>query len=115
VFSTLNSASKTVDQLNKQLDIDQLEEIKDRLEEQQADMQEKADFFINAGKMDDEEDLMDELNELEAINAEEELAGLEIGANPIKAPQPGAAGKVGPSKGKSEADELRELEQMMAL
>jgi len=45
----LSTASRTVDQLNKQLDIDQLEEIKDRIEEQQADMQEKADFFVRAG------------------------------------------------------------------
>ncbi len=42
VFSTLSAGAKTVDKLNKQLDIDQLEEIKDKLEEQRADMEEKT-------------------------------------------------------------------------
>lgn len=80
----MSTASKTVDQLNKQLDIDQLEEIKDRIEEQQADMQEKTDFFIRAGQMEDEDELLDELNELEAEMAEDELAALEIGSEPIR-------------------------------
>lgn len=46
-------------------------------------MEEKRDFFVNAGKIDDEEDLLDELNELEAEYAEEELAKLEMGDNPL--------------------------------
>jgi hypothetical protein len=40
---------KAVEQLNKQVNVDQLEELKDKIEEQQADMQERADFFIRAG------------------------------------------------------------------
>jgi len=34
--------------------------------------------------MEDEDDLMDELNELEAEMAEDELAALEIGSDPIR-------------------------------
>ncbi len=48
-------------------------------------MAEKQEFFINAGKNElDEDELMDELNELEAEMAESELEALEIGSAPIK-------------------------------
>lgn len=46
--------------------IDDMEELKERLEEQKADMEEKNEFFVRAGQMDDEDELLDELNELEA-------------------------------------------------
>jgi len=65
------------------LNIDDLEEVKERIEEQKADMDEKTEFFVNAGKMEDEDELLDELNELEAEMAEDELAQLEIGSGAI--------------------------------
>jgi hypothetical protein len=65
------------------LNIDDLEEVKERIEEQKADMDEKTEFFVNAGKMEDEDELLDELNELEAEMAEDELAQLEIGTGAI--------------------------------
>ena len=87
VFQSLSAGSRAVDQLNKQLDIDQLEEIKDRIEEQNADMEEKREFFVRAGQIEDEDDLMDELNQLEADLAEDELAELEIGSGSLAEPQ----------------------------
>jgi S-adenosylhomocysteine hydrolase len=77
-------------------------------------MQEKQDFFIRAGQVEDEDDLLDELNELEAEMAEDELAQLEIGAGAIGngekvRPQPAVGNRV-----VNEEDELRALEQMMA-
>jgi hypothetical protein len=65
------------------LNIDDLEEVKERIEEQKADMDEKTEFFVNAGKMEDEDELLDELNDLEAKMAEDELAQLEIGTGAI--------------------------------
>jgi hypothetical protein len=46
-------------------------------------MEEKQNFFIQAGKMEDDDELLDELNELEALAAEEELAKEEIGSGHI--------------------------------
>ncbi|CDW78314.1 vacuolar sorting protein [Stylonychia lemnae] len=116
VFQSLSAGSKTVDQLNKQLNIDDLEEVKERIEEQKADMDEKTDFFVRAGQMEDEDDLLDELNELEAELAEDELAQLEIGsdpldmgAGPVKQPAARVQNKV-----QNEDDELRALEAMMS-
>ena len=74
-------------------------------------MEEKREFFVQAGKIDDEEDLMDELNELEAEMAGKELEELEIGGGHIAAKeQPMYVGAgAAAAKGKSEEDELNEL------
>jgi hypothetical protein len=61
-----------------------LEDIKDKLDDQRAEMEEKQEFFINAGKVDDEDELMDELNELEAEMAAAELEEVEIGSGIIE-------------------------------
>jgi hypothetical protein len=46
-------------------------------------LEDKQDFFVRAGQIEDEDELMDELNELEAIMAEEEL-DVEIGAGAVE-------------------------------
>lgn len=84
VFSALDVASKATEQLNKQLDIEKLEEIQERIEDQKQQMEEKAEFFIQAGKLEDDDELLDELNELEAEDAAKELEEMEIGAGHIK-------------------------------
>jgi hypothetical protein len=63
--------------------IEDLEELKEKLEDQKADMEEVNDFFKSAAKSDEDEELLDELNELEAQMEEEELAKLEVGFNPL--------------------------------
>ena len=112
VFNALNESSKTQEALNKQLDIDKLEEIKERLDDQRADMEERQQFFIDAGKgQEDEDDLLAMLDDLEAEAAEEDL-DVEIGAGAIK-----GSGQAVPSKPqaqKSDEDELKALEMMMA-
>ena len=57
---------------------------------------------------------MDELNELEALQAAEELEEVEIGAGAIKSQGGAAQIHVKPVANKSEEDELRDLEMMMA-
>lgn len=47
-------------------------------------MEEKTDFFIRAGQIEDQDELLDELEELEAKMAEEELEGLEVGTGKIE-------------------------------
>ena len=41
MFDSLNQGSKAVEQMNKKLNLDQFEELKDRLEEQMADVDER--------------------------------------------------------------------------
>lgn len=68
--------------MNKNLNVDEFEELKDRLEEQMADVDERQQFFINAGESADQDDLLNELDELEAEMAGEELE-VEIGAGSV--------------------------------
>lgn len=79
-------------------------------------MEERADFFIQAGKLEDDDDLMDELNELEAESAAAELEKLEIGAGAIKGNVPSQPIYVPSSSAaaKSDDDELKALEAMMS-
>ena len=49
-----------------------------------ADMEEKREFFVNAGKIDDEDELMDELDELEAALEEEKFNEIEIGSGAVE-------------------------------
>ena len=116
VFNVLSDASKATEQLNKQLDIDKLEDIKEKLDEQKMDMEEKQQFFIDAGKVEDEDELMDELNELEADMLAAELESVEIGSGAIDSGKlPGIAQPAKPQAAKqSEEDELKALEMMMA-
>ena len=80
------------------------------------DMEEKQQFFIDAGKVEDEDELMDELNELEADMLAAELESVEIGSGAIDSGKlPGIAHPAKPQAAKqSEEDELKALEMMMA-
>ena len=86
-------------------------------EDMQADMDERTEAIMRMANKGDDEDLMDELNQLEADSAAAELEELEIGSghimakNPVQA-QPASFQSVGASK--EEEDELKALEMMMA-
>jgi Icc-related predicted phosphoesterase len=69
--------------LNKQLDVDKFEELKDKIEDQMADVNERQEFFINAGNTDDNDELLEELDELEAEMAANDFDQVEIGSGAI--------------------------------
>ena len=119
VFASLDAGSKTVKQMNEQMNIEKFEDLKDAIEEQLADNEERADFFRQAAGADQDDDLLDELNELEAEMAEDEM-DIEIGAGSIaqsdkinqqKQPVIGAGGK---QKAPAQQDDEDLLAQMMA-
>ena len=66
------------------LDLDKLETIEGReeLEDQMAEIQERQEFFANAAE-EDKEDLLGELDELEALAMEEEMEQVPISNAPI--------------------------------
>ncbi len=74
-------------------------------------MEEKQDFFVRAGQIDNEDELLDELDQLEADLAAEDLEGMEVGmgsVEPVHAPEQKVP--TGKAKVQSEEDELRALE-----
>ena len=87
------------------MSIDQIEEIKEKLDDLKADQDEKNQFFIDAANTADNDDLLNELNELEALQAAEELENVEIGTGRIEAKGGAAQIHVKPAAvGKSEED-----------
>ena len=66
VFQALHAGQQATEILNKRVNIDNIEEIFEKMEDQKADAEERADVFIRMANAEDNEDLLDELNELEA-------------------------------------------------
>ena len=81
----MGHGQKAVDQLNKKLDIDKMEDIKEKMDDLRAEMEEKNEFFINAAKTEDDDELLNELNDLEAEMAAQELEEVEIGSGVVEA------------------------------
>ncbi len=48
------------------MNVDEFEELKDKLDDQMADVQERQEFFVNANNMDEDDELLGELDDLEA-------------------------------------------------
>ena len=80
VFRVLGEGAVAVEHMTKQVSVENLEDIRDKMEEQNAEVEERREFFIEAGKAGvvEEEDLLNELNELEAEMAGKELEQLEL-------------------------------------
>ena len=54
------------------MNVDDIADLKEELEDQMAEIQERQEFFANAAE-EDKEDLLGELDELEALAMEEEM------------------------------------------
>ena len=93
--------------MNKQLDIDDIADLKDELADMQAENEERQAFFAEAATADQDE-LLDELDALEAENIEEEMAALDVADNYVK------PNEVQVSEEVKEADDSKKLEAMFA-
>ncbi len=72
VFQGLSEGQKAVENLTKQTNIEQFEDLRDKIEDQMADLNEKQEFFQGIGA-EDQDELLDELDELEAEMAQDEF------------------------------------------
>ena len=110
VFQGLETGKKAVDAMQKDMDVEAMEELQDEIKEQVEKQQELDDVFIKHGQ-EAMDGLADELDELEA-----EMAALEMESEPVAVGTihvPGQASKV-PAKAQKEAEQ-DELEAMMAM
>ena len=81
-----------------------------------ADVNERQEFFINAGQAEDNDELLDELDELEAEMAAEDFNNVEIGSGAIgmgSRPEP-IADNARAQVAKQQEDDADELARMMA-
>jgi hypothetical protein len=65
------------------VNVESIEDMMAKQEDMQADMDERAEAIMRMANKGDDEDLMDELNQLEADSAAQELEELEIGSGHI--------------------------------
>ena len=98
--------------MNKQMNVDDIADLKEELEDQMAEIQERQEFFANAAE-EDKEDLMGELDELEALAMEEEMEQVPISNAPISGAISQEQQKVQPAQQSNEQAELDALEAMM--
>merc|ERR1712038_1479847 len=71
VVQNLQGAAHVVKDLNKQANVDDIAELQDELRDLQEDVAERQEFFADAAK-DCQDELLDDLDELEAMAVEEE-------------------------------------------
>ena len=93
------------------MNVDDVAELKDELDDLMADNAERQDFFANVAK-EGEDELLGELDELEAMVLEKEMSGMDLERNnaPIKKP----VGKVQEEAKMEEEDEDEiELKKLM--
>ena len=98
--------------MNKQMNVDDIADLKEELEDQMAEIQERQEFFANAAE-EDKEDLMGELDELEALAMEEEMEQVPISNAPITGQVSQEQQKVQPAQQSNEQAELDALEAKM--
>ena len=115
IFSALSEGATQIESLQNQAGIEKFEDLKDKIEEQMQSKQE-IDEFLGGIALEDEDELLDELEELEALEAEKDmdLENAGVGAIDIgEGPAPVPAAKIG---GKTQEQlEEEKLEAMMAL
>ena len=111
VISGMKEGATAMEQMNKQMNVDDIADLKEELEDQMAEIQERQEFFANAAE-EDKEDLMGELDELEALAMEEEMESVPISNAPIAGAQPSQPKPVANVANEEQA-ELDALEAMM--
>ena len=112
-FEHMKLGKQTMDEVQKKINIDEMENIKDDIQDQLDQQEEIGKFFAEAANQDKDE-LMDELDEM---LAEEEMAGIQVGDQHIASQNPAAAvsNPAQPEPVSATEDEEKELAAMMAL
>ena len=115
IFSALSEGATQIESLQNQAGIEKFEDLKDKIEEQMQSKQE-IDEFLGGIALEDEDELLDELEELEALEAEKDMdlenagvGAIDIGEGPAPVPVAKIGGKT------QEQLEEEKLEAMMAL
>lgn len=82
VIVGMKEGKNAMDQMNKEMNIDDIAELQDELQDQMAEIGERQEFFANVAQ-EDKEDLLGELDELEALAMEDEMNEVMINNAPI--------------------------------
>eukprot|EP00826_Nyctotherus_ovalis_P011445 TRINITY_DN12983_c0_g7_i1.p2 TRINITY_DN12983_c0_g7~~TRINITY_DN12983_c0_g7_i1.p2 ORF type:complete len:214 (-),score=100.01 TRINITY_DN12983_c0_g7_i1:4-645(-) len=112
IFTALKKGNEAINTVNKEVNIDNFQELKDDLEEQQANAEEIGTFFGDMAK-EGEDELLQELDQLESDNVEQQLQGADVPVDSISSGVPQSNVPVAPKASAAENDS-KLLEDLMA-
>ena len=85
VVNTLKAGNQAIGTMNKQMDVDSIADLQDDMAENMQEVNERQELFAGAAE-EGKDDLLAELDEMEADALAGELEGMEVGVMPIAAP-----------------------------
>ena len=92
------------------MDVDSIADLQDEMAENMQEVQERQDLFAAAAE-EGKDELLDELDELEAEALAGEIEGMEVGAMPISAAAQPVAAQAEPAQ----AEEQKQMADLMAM
>ena len=114
VIKTLGDANKAIGNMNKQMDVDTIEDLRADMEENMEEVNARQELFAEAAA-EGQDELLAELDELEAEAIEGEMADMEISNMPIAAPAQPVAQPAQAAAAQEEVKASNDLAAMMAL
>ena len=78
------AGNTAIGKMNQQMDVDSIADLQDDMAENMQEVNERQELFAGAAA-EGQDDILAELDELEAENVEAELAAMEVGNMPIAA------------------------------
>merc|ERR1719313_1632415 len=88
VVNSIKTGKDAIGQLNKQMNVDDIADLKDELDDMMAENAERQDYFADIAK-EGQDELLGELDELEAEMAAADLNAMDLGAQKAIIPDKG--------------------------
>ena len=110
VINAMKSGKNAIEQLNKQANVDDIADLKEELDDMMAENEEKQDYWAKIGN-EGKEDLLAELDDLEAEMASKEMEEMDLAPQKIIL-KPKPVKKVEEAKEEEDEDEI-ELKKLM--
>merc|ERR1711981_221225 len=85
VVNSLRAGNQAITNMNANMDVDSIADLQDEMAENMQEIQERNELFSAAAE-ENKDDLLAELDEMEADALAGELEGMEVGVMPIAAP-----------------------------
>ena len=79
VVTGMKNAAALMKQQNKEMNLDDMHDLKDDLDDMMAENNERQDYFAQIAE-DGNDEILDELNDLEALALEDEMNQMNLGA-----------------------------------
>ena len=112
VVNSLRAGNQAITNMNKNMDVDSIADLQDEMAENMQEIQERNELFSAAAE-ENKDDLLAELDDIEAEALAGELEGMEVGSMPIAAPIGANPVPAAAQPAQAEAAQMAELNALM--